>query len=438
MDLIGKNVVIYGAGISGVSAYELVREKGGRAIIYDDDSMAERATNSAGVFVGADVIVLSPGVSSQKDFLYDAKLENKLVISELELASACTHATEIAITGTNGKTTTTRLIDTILRTAGKSSRALGNIGTAYSSIADKLDENDFAVIEASSFQLEGCLNFAPHIAVLLNVTPDHLERHGNMQKYMDAKAKIFARQTEDDFLVYNADDDKIEGMIIGARAHKVPFSITHPTDGAYISSGFVCFKGKPILPLDEIDFKGRELENVVAAVGVASILNVSPYAISKALADFKPDAYRRQLVGRIDGIEIFNDSKATNVYSCLSACEAMDGDFVLIMGGARREEDFDDFFRQVPITLKHVVVTGENQNDIMSCAFDRDFSSIESAPTLKEAFERALAYARENKCKSLLFSPSSKSFDRYKNYVERGKDFDKIVASCKGFERARR
>lgn len=437
MDLIGKNVVIYGAGISGVSAYELVRDKGGRAIIYDDDPTAERATNSVGVFQNADVIVLSPGVSLCKDFLFDAKLENKLVISELELASACTRATEIAITGTNGKTTTTRLIDAILKAAGKSSRALGNIGTAFSSIADKLDENDFAVIEASSFQLEGCLNFAPHIAVLLNVTPDHLERHGTMQKYMDAKAKIFAKQTEDDFLVYNADDDKIEGMIIGARSHKVPFSIVHPTNGGYISSGFVCFKGKPILPLDEVDFKGRELENVVAAVCVAMLLNVSPYIIAKAVADFKPDAYRRQLIGSIDGIAVFNDSKATNVYSCLSACEAMDGDFVLIMGGARREEDFDDFFRQVPITLKHVVVTGENQNDIMSCAFDRDFKSIESASSLKEALGLALAYARENKCKNLLFSPSSKSFDAYKNYIERGKTFDREVANCKNFERSK-
>jgi len=427
LNLFGKNVVVYGAGISGVSAYDLVRSMGGRAIIYDDDPLAERATNSAGVFVNADVIVLSPGVATEKDFLYDAKLENKLVISELELASACTRAKEIAITGTNGKTTTTMLVDSILKASGKSSRALGNIGVAFSSIADKLTEEDYAVIEASSFQLEGCVNFAPHIAVLLNVTPDHLERHGTMQKYMEAKSKIFAKQSEDDFLVYNADDDNIRMMIERARAYKVPFSITHPTSGGYISSGFVCFKGRPILPLDELSFKGRELENVVASVCVASLCEVSPYVIAKAVSDFKPERFRRQLVGKICGIEVYNDSKATNVYSCLSACEAMDGDFVLIMGGARREEDFDDFFRQVPITLKHIVVTGENKREIMACAFDRDFESIEPAVDLQDAFDKAYAYARENKLKSIVFSPSSKSFDNFKNYVERGEAFDKIA-----------
>ncbi|MBQ9276220.1 MAG: UDP-N-acetylmuramoyl-L-alanine--D-glutamate ligase, partial [Clostridia bacterium] len=164
MNLIGKNVVIYGAGRSGIAAYELATDMGAKAVIYDDDPAASRATNSTGVFSGADVIVLSPGVSSVKDFLYDAKLENKTVVSELELASSVTKAVQIAITGTNGKTTTTRLVDWIFKTAGKSSRAVGNIGVAFSTIADKLTEEDIAVIEASSFQLESCVSFAPHIA----------------------------------------------------------------------------------------------------------------------------------------------------------------------------------------------------------------------------------------------------------------------------------
>ena len=295
MNLVGKNVVIYGAGVSGISAYELVRDMGAKAIIYDDDPMAPRATNSVGVFAGADVIVLSPGVSKEKDFLFDAKLENKLVISELELASSVTEATEVAITGTNGKTTTTRLIDAIFKSAGRSSRAVGNIGVAFSSIADKLTKNDIAVIEASSFQLEGCVNFAPHVAVLLNITPDHLERHCSMQKYIDAKSKIFAKQNDDDFVVYNADDDRICGLLGSIVAKKVPFCLAHPVmNGAYISSGFVCFKGAPILPVSEISFKGRELENVLAAVSVAMIFGISPYAITKALVGFKLDRYRRE------------------------------------------------------------------------------------------------------------------------------------------------
>ena len=434
MDLLGKNVVIYGAGVSGISAYDLVRENGGRAIIYDDDPSAERATSSIGVFAGADVIVLSPGVSSGKDFLYDAKLENKLVISELELASSCTAAIQIAVTGTNGKTTTTRLIDSILKTAGLSSRALGNIGVAFSSIADKLDEHDYAVVEASSFQLEGCVNFAPHIAVLLNITPDHLERHGSIEKYVEAKAKIFAKQKEDDVLVYNADDERIFELIDRARAYKVPFSLSHPVDGGYISSGFVCYKGKPIFSLEDLDFYGREREDVLAATCVCSALGISAYAISKAVSAFKRDEYRRQTINDIDGIKIINDSKATNVYSCLSACEAMDGNFVLIMGGAKREEDFDEFFANVPLTLKHIVVCGENAKEILDSAFKYDFDGIDERDDVGAAFVCALKYAREHKCRAVLFSPSSKSFDRYKNYVERGKAFDEAVKNYKKHE----
>ncbi|MBR4800205.1 MAG: UDP-N-acetylmuramoyl-L-alanine--D-glutamate ligase [Clostridia bacterium] len=428
MNLIGKNVVVYGAGVSGTSAYELAKDMGAKVIIYDDDPSASRATNSVGVFSGADVIVLSPGVSSEKDFLFDAKLENKTVISELELASSVTQAEQIAITGTNGKTTTTRLIDSIFKAAGRSSRAVGNIGVAFSSIADKLTKDDVAVIEASSFQLEGCINFAPHVAVLLNVTPDHLERHGCMRKYVEAKSKIFARQTEKDFFVYNADDDVICGLLDKIVAKKVPFCLTHPmTDGAYISSGFVCFKGAPILSVEEMDFKGRELENVLAAVAVAMIYGVSPYAVSKAITTFKKDKYRRELLAVKDGISIFNDSKATNVYSCLSACEAMDGDFVLIIGGARREENFDELFAHLPTTAKRIVVCGENEKEILLAAHNCDFDSVDTASDLKTAFSLAYEYARAHRLKNLLFSPSSKSFDAFENYEKRGAAFERIV-----------
>ena len=428
MDLIGKNVVIYGAGKSGIAAYELATDMGAKAVIYDDDATAPRATNSTGVFASADVIVLSPGVSSGKDFLYDAKLENKTVVSELELASCVSKAMQIAITGTNGKTTTTRLIDWIFKTAGKSSRAVGNIGVAFSTIADKLTSEDIAVIEASSFQLESCISFAPHISVMLNITPDHLDRHGSMLNYIAAKSKIFAKQTENDFFVYNAGDDEIRGLLGGVCAKKVPFCLSRPVvDGAYISSGFVCFKGKPILPLDEVSFKGRELENVLAAVAVCMICGVSPYTIGKAVATFKPDRFRRELIFEDNGLRVFNDSKATNVYSCLSACEAMDGDTVLIMGGARKAEDFDELFCSLPITVKHIVVCGENAKEILSSAYESGFENIEEAKDLQSAYAHAHAYALDKKCKNILFSPSSKSFDRYKSYEERGKAFDEVV-----------
>ncbi len=428
MNLIGKNVVIYGAGKSGIAAYELATDMGAKAVIYDDDPTALRATNSTGVFSAADVIILSPGVSSGKDFLYDAKLENKTVVSELELAASVSKAMQIAITGTNGKTTTTRLVDWIFKTAGKSSRAVGNIGVAFSTIADKLTEDDIAVIEASSFQLESCISFAPHISVMLNLTPDHLDRHGSMQNYIAAKSKIFAKQTESDFFVYNADDNEIRSLLGKVRAKKVPFCLSHPVvDGAYISSDFVCFKGTPVFSLEEISFKGRELENVLAAVAVCMTLGVSPYVIGKAVATFKPDRFRRELICEEGELKVFNDSKATNVYSCLSACEAMDGDTVLIMGGARKAEDFEELFSCLPTTVKNIVACGENAREILSAAYENGFDNIVEAKDLQSAYSLAHALATSGRCKNILFSPSSKSFDNYKNYEERGKAFDEVV-----------
>ncbi|MDE6303040.1 MAG: UDP-N-acetylmuramoyl-L-alanine--D-glutamate ligase, partial [Clostridia bacterium] len=360
MKLVGKNVVVYGAGASGMSAYQLVRDKGAKAIIYDDNPNAEHATDSKGVISAADIIVLSPGVDGSKDFLLDAKLENKLIIGEMELASEFCIAEQIAVTGTNGKTTTTMLIDSILRRAGKSSYAVGNIGTPYSAIADRLDATEIAVIETSSFQLESCTRFSPDIAVILNIKPDHLERHGSMQKYIDAKANIFLHQGEQDVVIYNDDDEIIRTLIPKMVAKKVPFSTSHPVKGgAYISSGFICFDGSPVLSLEETDMRGAELENALAAVAVGMVHGVSAYNISAAIIEFERPKYRRALSGSIDGIAVYNDSKATNVSACISACEAVEGDTVLILGGAKREENFKDLFSAIPEHIKAITVSGD-------------------------------------------------------------------------------
>ena len=205
MNLTGKTVVVYGAGISGISAAQLVRDHGGRAVIYDDNPTKSHSTSCTSVFNDCDIVVVSPGVPSGNEHVLDARLGGKQVLSELEFASLFCRAEQIAVTGTNGKTTTTLLIDHILKYARIPSHAVGNVGAAFSSIADKLDAMEVAVIEASSFQLEGARYFAPDIAVMLNITPDHLDRHGNMARYIGAKANVFLRQSESDVAVYNAD-----------------------------------------------------------------------------------------------------------------------------------------------------------------------------------------------------------------------------------------
>lgn len=432
MNLAGKKVVIYGAGVSGLSAYQLVREHGGHAVIYDDNPTKSHSTSCTGVFKDCDVIVLSPGVPSGNPIVQDARLEGRLVISELELASSFCRAEQIAVTGTNGKTTATLLIDHILKTARVSSHAVGNIGAAFSAIADKLDAMETAVIEASSFQLESALNFAPDTAVMLNVTPDHLERHGDMARYIGAKARIFLCQSECDFAVYNADDANVVSLEPIMRAQKIPFSVTRPVDGAYISSGFVCYKGKPVVEVCELDFAGRELEDVLAAVAVTANKGISFYYIAAALLTFKRPDFRRKECGVVEGISVFNDSKATNVYSTISAGESMDGDTVLILGGAKRAEDFGELFRNMPSAVKGAVVVGENSDDILTAAREADFYDIKRSPTLEDACADAIEMAHELDCRNVLFSPSSKSYDNYTSYSERGRAFDAAIARLSG------
>lgn len=428
MDLMGKTVVVYGAGLSGISAAQLARDHGGRAIIYDDNPKKLHATSCASVFGECDILVVSPGVPSSNPRVLDARLDGKQVLSELEFASVFCRAEQIAVTGTNGKTTTTLLIDHILKCARIPSHAVGNLGAAFSSVADKLDAMEVAVIEASSFQLEGARYFAPDIAVLLNITPDHLDRHGDMQRYIGAKANVFLRQSASDVAVYNADDENVLSLEPVIRARKVPFSLSRPVDGAYFSSGFVCYKGMPVTEVSDIDLAGRELEDVLAAVAVAAEKGVSFYTIASAIHSFRRPGFRREDCGRVKGIRMFNDSKATNVFSTVSAAESMSGDTVLILGGADRGEDFGELFASLPPTVKGAVVTGENADRILSAASEKGFVRISRSPDIFDACADAVELAEELDCENVLFSPSSKSYDRYTDFVERGRAFDAAVA----------
>lgn len=427
MELYGKKTVIYGAGVSGLSAWQLVREHGGNAVIYDDNPQKAHATSSTRVFADCDMIVLSPGVPPSTPMVLDARLEGKQVISELELASSFCRAEQIAVTGTNGKTTTVMLIDALLKAAGIRSYAVGNIGAAFSAVADRLDAVETAVVEASSFQLETSSRFAPDIAVMLNITPDHLDRHGNMERYTGAKARIFLNQSESDFAVYNADDARVTSLLPVMRAKRVPFSASRPVDGAYISSGFLCFRGKPVVEVADTDFAGREVENALAALAVAAVKDINFHTAASVLTSFRRPEFRRKECGRVDGVRIFNDSKATNVYSVISAAESMDGECVLILGGAKGNENFAELFEGLPSKVKGAVVVGENADYILAAAREAGFYGIRKCATLEEACADAVGLAKENGCDSVLFSPSSKSFDNYTSYSERGRAFDAAV-----------
>ena len=429
MNLLGKNVVVYGGGISGLSAYELAKEKGARVMIYDDNDRPH-TTSSSGVFARADVIVLSPGIASGNPHVLDARLEGKLVIGEIELASQFCQGEQIAVTGTNGKTTTVKLIDHILKSAHVNSYAVGNIGVAFSSICDRLDALDTAVVEVSSFQLESVKSFSPDIAVLLNIKPDHLERHETIDRYISAKSNIFMHQCECDVVVYNADDENIADLVPFMKAKKVPFSMSKPVDGAYLSSGFICYKGMPIIEAEDVDAKGVELENVLAAVAVTMSKGISRYTIASALCSFSRPQFRRTKIAELHGVKIYNDSKATNIASTLSAISAMNGDTVLLLGGAKRMEDFDELFSAIDNKVVGIVVFGENRNEIALSA-DRYNIHVEVLDTIENGVDRAFELAKALCAENLLFSPASKSFDRFSSYEERGRYFDKLVKAFK-------
>lgn len=431
MRLIGKNVVIYGAGASGISAYGLARDKGAKAIVYDDDENAKGATHSKSVFDGADLVVLSPGVDGAKDFLLDARLENVQVISELALASAYCDAEQIAVTGTNGKTTTTLLINAVLTRAGLHAHALGNVGTPFSSIADKLDATEIAVIEASSFQLENSAGFSPDIAVVLNVEPDHLSRHKTMLNYQNAKANIFRYQSESDKLVYNADDERVCEMVQEAISEKIPFSTKKVVpNGAYISSGFACYKGQPIVALEDVDFAGDELQNVLATVAVCMEKGISAFCTASAITDFAKPKYRRTLSAIVNGVKIYNDSKATNVSACTSALGCV-GECALILGGQLGSEDFDPFFENLPRSVKYIATVGENADEILHSARKVGYKNIDRYGDLQSALDGAYDEAVKRGADTVLFSPASKSFDEYESYAERGKKFDECVVKLR-------
>ena len=429
MNLLGKNVVVYGGGISGLSAYELAKEKGARVMIYDDNDRPH-TTSSSGVFARADVIVLSPGIASGNPHVLDARLEGKLVIGEIELASQFCQGEQIAVTGTNGKTTTVKLIDHILKSAHINSYAVGNIGVAFSSICDRLDALDTAVVEVSSFQLESVKSFSPDIAVLLNIKPDHLERHETIDRYISAKSNIFMHQCECDVVVYNADDENIADLVPFMKAKKVPFSMSKPVDGAYLSSGFICYKGMPIVEAEDVDAKGVELENVLAAVAVTMSKGISRYTIASALCSFSRPQFRRTKIAELHGVKIYNDSKATNIASTLSAISAMNGDTVLLLGGAKRMEDFDELFSVLDKRVVGIVVFGENRNEIALSA-DRYNIHVEVFDTIENGVDRAFELAKALCAENLLFSPASKSFDCFSSYEERGRYFDKLVKAFK-------
>jgi UDP-N-acetylmuramoylalanine--D-glutamate ligase len=444
MDVTNKRVLVVGLGKSGVASALFLKAHGARVTVSDtkpqdelkneipallDQGIAvETGGHGERTFRGQDLIVVSPGVPVDAPLLVQARALGEKVIGEIELAAEFFPGKIIAITGSNGKTTTTTLAGEILAAGGVSTAVGGNIGTPAISLVERATADTTAVLEVSSFQLETIQKFRPRIAVVLNVTPDHLDRHRTFAAYTDAKARIFENQQTDDFAVLNADDPTCIEMAARTRAQVFLFSRKREVQqGAYVHQGQVLFRDskgqREIMLLSEIPLKGaHNVENVLAAVCVGALSGIDPGKIRKAVASFKAVEHRLEYVATIRGVEYYNDSKATNVDATIKALESFPANIHLILGGKDKGSDYSVLNELLRQRVKRVYTIGAAAGKIES---QIKGAEIVHAETLENAIKRASESAQPGDV--VLLAPACASFDQFRSYEHRGKIFKDVV-----------
>lgn len=442
--------LVVGISKSGMGAAELLLSRGAKCYVYDDgdndkvkENMSALEKKSAivadrsevfGLLRKIDVVVLSPGVAIDHEIPLAAKKLGKKITGELELASSECLSPVIAVTGTNGKTTTCTMIKAVLDAAGVKNELCGNIGTPLSSVLNKLDRDTVVVAETSSFQLETVRTFKPHIAVITNVTPDHLSRHYNMENYLFVKSKILLNLTESEYAVLCYDDPLVKNLDEKTRGKVVYFSTKEEVNGAYLSEGKIFYKGKFIADSSELAISGEHnAYNALATVCVAEIMGVNESAIVDSLKTFKGVKHRIQFVKTVSGVDYYNDSKATNIDATVKAVATMVKPTVLIVGGKDKGLDFDKLFDGITGSeVKAVVATGESAFRIIESAKKCNFPSISMASEFSVAVALASYIAKNGD--AVLLSPACSSFDRFSDFEERGDYYIKLVESINADE----
>src|SRR5579864_7982057 len=444
MDLKDKRVLVVGLGKSGVASALFLKERGARVTVSDTKSpdqlrdeipvlldhgiTVETGGHGERTFRGQDLIVVSPGVPVDAAPLVQARAAGEPVIGEIELAAQNLSGEIVAITGSNGKTTTTTLAGEILAAGGFPVSVGGNIGTPAISLVERATRQTIVVLEVSSFQLETIQTFRPKVAVVLNVTPDHLDRHRTFEVYVDAKARIFENQQPSDFAVLNADDPTCASLASRTQAQVFWFSRhKEVAQGAWVRDGNIVFrdtKGQTeILQVSDIPLKGaHNLENVLAAVCVGTLMGCAPEKIRDAVRNFKAVEHRLEFVATVNGVDYYNDSKATNVDATIKALESFPANIHLILGGKDKGSDYtvlNDLLRQ---RVKRVYTIGAAAEKIES-----QIKGVEvlHAETLENAIRKANAVAQAGDV--VLLAPACASFDQFKNYEHRGQVFKELV-----------
>jgi UDP-N-acetylmuramoylalanine--D-glutamate ligase len=454
MELKGKKVLVVGLGKSGLAAALFLRRRGAQvtvsdirsaeALAKDIPSLLEEGINvEAGghgllTFRRQDLIVVSPGVPLDTPELAQVRSFGLPVIGELELAARFLKGKILAITGSNGKTTTTSLVGEILQESGLPTLVGGNIGVPVIALIDESTDETWSVLEVSSFQLETTQQFHPSIAVILNITPDHLDRHGSFENYALAKERIFAVQSQQDCLVLNADNARAASAASRSSAQVYWFSLeVGVRRGAWVEAGQILFREskdapvETIMPLTGIPLKGEHnVENVLAAVCASRLAGAPADVIRRAVENFRAVEHRLEYVATINGVEFYNDSKATNCDATAKAIAAFPGGVHLILGGKDKNSDYTQLAELLRARVRAIYTIGSAAAKIESQL--RGVVSIHSCETLQRAVTTAAAAAHPGEV--VLLAPACSSFDQFENYEHRGRIFKELVHDWRGWK----
>lgn len=449
LEIKGKKILVLGLARTGVAAARLASSLGADVLVSDiksHEKLREHIKMLDGLDVkfslgshpesllnGVDLIVVSPGIPGTIPILLKARILGIKIVSEIEFAYNFLKVPVIAITGTNGKTTTTKLVNELLIAAGYRSQALGNIGTPLSGFVLNSQEYDYLVVEVSSFQLEEVVNFKPFISLVLNITPDHMDRYRTIEEYAQAKYRIFERQGEKDFLVLNHDDLALKKLSPETEASVLYFSTRETIkNGCYVKGSeiFFGFEGriKSVCSLGDIKLEGlHNLENALAAITACSVCRVESGAIKKALNKFKPPPHRIEFVREINGVRFINDSKGTNVGAVVKSLMSYSSPIILIAGGRDKKGDFDVLRDLVRTKVKKLVLIGEAKEKIRKSlnGFTQSIDAVDMNDAVKKSFEAA------SSGNIVLLSPGCASFDMFSSYEERGVAFRNAVMELK-------
>lgn len=443
----GKKVLVFGSGISGIGAVKLLENHGAEVVLYDGNesldqaSLREQLGEKTTIVLGEfpehlleelELVVLSPGVPTDLPVIIAMKEHGIQVIGEVELAYAFGKGDVLAITGTNGKTTTTSLLGEIMKCHQEEVFVVGNIGNPYTVAAGQMTERSVAVAEMSSFQLESIETFRPKVSAILNFTPDHLNRHHTMEAYVEAKKQIAKNQTAEDYCVLNYEDERTKAFGEEVKAQVLYFSSAHKLErGIYLDDGKMIYKNPEeviVCHVDELQILGiHNYENVMAAVAMAAVYGVPMDTIRKAILAFKGVEHRIEYVTEKDGVVYYNDSKGTNPDAAIKGIQAMNRKTVLIGGGYDKNSEYTEWIQAFDGKVKQLILIGATREKIAQDAEKCGFHDYVFADTFEEAVLLAAKTAKSGE--AVLLSPACASWGMFPNYEVRGEKFKEIVNS---------